>query len=184
MSRDANLAFDNHYNRRLQDMISNLDNMDVLQHQPIMFGGGPLRSHILPAGQLGHYPPIEMLAELQAMGGGQAGTKKSGFAKAVRTYGRSVKPIGKTIAPLKKALVEEAVGQLQYGGRANTVKKTGFAKALRTYGRAVKPLGKTIAPLKKALVEEAVGQLKYGGKMKKGSPEMKAHMARLRAMRK
>nr|WPF46868.1 MAG: hypothetical protein [Lake Baikal virophage 15] len=163
---EASLGFNLPYNKELQERNRLLSHMDVITHNPQLLGGGKLRDYVLP-GQSGAYPlDRERLVELQAMGGRQNKVKKTGLAKALRTFGRAVKPLGKTINPLKQALVKEAIGEVQYGGK---VKKTGFAKALRTYGRAVKPLGKTINPLKKALVEEAIGEIKYGGKKPKKS---------------
>jgi hypothetical protein len=163
---EAALGFNLPYNKELQERNRLLSHMDVITHNPQMLGGGKLRDFALP-GQNGAYPlDRERLVELQAMGGRQNKVKKTGLAKALRTFGRAVKPLGKTINPLKQALVEEAIGEVQYGGK---VKKSGFAKALRTYGRAVKPLGKTINPLKKALVEEAIGEIKYGGRKPKKS---------------
>jgi hypothetical protein len=163
---EAALGFNLPYNKELQERNRLLSHMDVITHNPQLLGGGKLRDYVLP-GQSGAYPlDRERLVELQAMGGRQNKVKKTGLAKALRTFGRAVKPLGKTINPLKQALVEEAIGEVQYGGK---VKKSGFAKALRTYGRAVKPLGKTINPLKKALVEEAIGEIKYGGRKPKKS---------------
>jgi hypothetical protein len=186
MPVDVNLGIDMPYNVRLREKNRLLENMDVITHNPQLLGGGRLREYAL-SGNTGAYPmDRDRLMELKAMGG--AKLRKQGTAKALRTFGRAIKPLGKTINPLKKALVEEAIGEIQYGGRANKVKKQGVAKALRTFGRAIKPLGKTINPLKKALVEEAIGEIKYGGekpkRLVKGSPEAKAHMARIRAMRK
>jgi hypothetical protein len=129
MSRDAGLAFDNHYNRRLQDIISQLDQMDVLMHQPQLFGGGPMREMILPSGELGHYPPIEMLAEASKMGnsGGKFNVTKflRPTMRALNSkQGRSI------IQPITKALVNRAVKTIE-GGKINRLKKarrwTGFA---------------------------------------------------------
>jgi len=129
MSRDSGLAFDNHYNRRLQDIISQMDNMDVLVHQPQLFGGGPMREMILPSGELGTYPPISMLAEASAMGnsGGKFNVTKF-LRPTVRALnskqGRSI------IQPITKALVNRAVKTIE-GGKINRLKKakrwTGYA---------------------------------------------------------
>lgn len=127
MSRDSGLAYDNHYNRRLQDTISQLENMDVLLHQPQMFGGGPMREHILPSGELGTYPPIEMLAEASAMGG-----RKFNVTKFLRPTVRALnsKQGRSIIQPITKALVNRAVKTIE-GGKINRLKKarrwTGYA---------------------------------------------------------
>jgi hypothetical protein len=174
------LSLNNSYNARLRAILRDLDKMDLINKQPEMLGGGAVRQYAL-SGNSGSYPEVNMLAELKAMGGAmccgsecgcpmcggrQNKVKKTGLAKAVRTFGRAVKPLGKTLKPVKDALVERAVEEIEgpsmFAGRQ--VKKTGLAKAVRTFGRAVKPLGKNLKPVKQALAERAVGEIMGAGK--------------------
>ena len=167
------LSLNNSYNARLRAILRDLDKMDLINKQPEMLGGGAERKYAL-SGNSGSYPEVEMLAELKAMGGSmccggrQNKVKKTGLAKALRTFGRAVKPLGKNLKPVKDALAERAVQEIEgpsmFAGRQNTVKKTGLAKALRTFGRAVKPVGKNLKPVKDALAERAVGEIMGAGK--------------------
>ncbi len=101
------------------------------------------------------------------MGGRQHRQRKTGFAKFARTVGNFVKPLGKTINPVKRALADRAVHEIETaGGRQYRQKKTGFAKFARTVGNFVKPLGKTINPVKRALADRAVHEIQtadFGG---------------------
>ena len=181
------LSLNNSYNARLRAILRDLDKMDLINKQPEMLGGGAERKYAL-SGNSGSYPEVNMLAELKAMGGamccgsecgcGMCGgrqnkVKKTGLAKALRTFGRAVKPLGKNLKPVKDALAERAVQEIEgpsmFAGRQNTVKKTGLAKALRTFGRAVKPVGKNLKPVKQALAERAVGEIMGAGKKRPAS---------------
>ena len=199
-------------NARVRKLVMEMDAAPSLRtsnsQMTDMYGSGRVEKYVAsgnsgsyPSASAGDYQSVsgvpERLVDV-SVGGRQNKVRKQGVAKALRTFGRAVKPLGKNLKPIKDALVEEIVDEIEYGGRQNKVRKQGAAKALRTYGRAVKPLGKTIKPIKDALVDAAVSNIKglgigsavksfFGGakpKMAKGSPEMKAHMARLRAMRK
>lgn len=175
MSRDSGLAYDNHYNRRLQDTISQLENMDVLLHQPQMFGGGPMREHILPSGELGTYPPIEMLAEASAMG--NSGGRKFNVTKFLRPTVRALnsKQGRSIIQPITKALVNRAVKTIE-GGKINRLKKarrwTGYAvdtvskgldlgaKAKRLFGMGMEEdLRKVVRVAKRVAKEPLVREL-------------------------
>jgi len=180
------LSLNNAYNARLRAILHDLEKVDVINKQPEMLGGSAVRKYAL-SGNSGSYPEVSMLAELKAMGGsmccgrsececGMCGgrqnkVKKTGLAKALRTFGRAVKPLGKNLKPVKDALAERAVQEIEgpsmFAGRQ--VKKTGLAKALRTFGRAVKPLGKNLKPVKEALMDRAVGEI-MGAGMKKKRP--------------
>ena len=66
---DLNLGIDNAYNARLRQRLRELDQFDVITHNPQWLGGGPVRKFVL-AGNNGAYPEDdERLAELSAMGG-------------------------------------------------------------------------------------------------------------------
>ncbi len=86
-----------------------------------------------------------------------------------------MKPLGKTIKPLKRALVERGVydiGKPMYApepmqaepmvaGRSHSVKKRGFAKFLRNVGEFAKPVMK---PILQAATNRAVREIDtYGG---------------------
>lgn len=177
------LSLNNAYNARLRAILHDLEKVDVINKQPEMLGGSAVRKYAL-SGNSGSYPEVNMLAELKEMGGsmccgrsececGMCGgrqnkVKKTGLAKALRTFGRAVKPLGKNLKPVKDALAERVVQEIEgpsmFAGRQNTVKKTGLAKALRTFGRAVKPLGKNLKPVKEALTDRAVGEIMGAGK--------------------
>jgi hypothetical protein len=176
MSKDAGLAFNNHYNRRLQDMISDLENMDVINNtQPMLFGGGPLRSHIVPSGNLGTYPPIEMMAEQSAMG--NSGGRRFNLTKFLRPTVRALnsKQGRSIIQPLTKALVNRAVKTIE-GGKINRLKKarrwTGYAadtvskgldlgaKAKRLFGMGMEEdLRKVVRVAKRVAKEPLVREL-------------------------
>ncbi len=165
-------------------MLRDLEKVDVINKQPEFFGGGPVMKYALN-GNSGSYPEVGMLAEFTAMGGQmgcggrQNKVRKEGVAKALRTYGRAVKSLGKNVKPIKQALTQKVVETISgapqqsapmayaeevpffpevpmKAGRQNKVRKEGFAKALRTYGRAVAPLGKNLKPVKQALTSKAV----------------------------
>jgi hypothetical protein len=161
------LSLNNSYNERLRNILSDLENVDLINRQPEMLGGSAVRKYAL-SGNSGSYPEVSMLAELTAMGGRQSAVRKTGLAKALRTYGRVVKPLGKNLKPVKEALMERAVEEIEgpsmFAGRQSAVKKTGVAKALRTFGRAVKPLGKNLKPVKEALMDRAVGEIMSAGR--------------------
>ena len=156
MSRDANLAFDNHYNRRLQDIISQMDNMDVINNtQPMLFGGGPLRSHIVPSGELGHYPPIQMLAE--AREAGIAGGKMHG---GINRYKKASKWLGFTTKALSSGL--------DLASKAKALSGRGLEEDARKVVRRGKKLAK------EPLVQEIVSVLRKSPVVKQAVKKVKA----------
>jgi hypothetical protein len=129
----------------------------------------PLGKNLKPVKEALMERAVEEIEGPSMFAGRQSTIKKTGLAKAVRTFGRAVKPLGKNLKPVKEALMDRAVEEIMTAGRQSTVKKTGLAKALRTFGRVVKPLGKNLKPVKEALTERAVSEI-MGSGMKKKRP--------------
>jgi len=139
-----NLSLDNAVNARLRSMLHDLSHVDIIQHQPQMLHGGGSHGNqrVALPGNAGQYPPVEMLAELSQsgraaggalLGGRQNKVRKQGAAKALRTFGRAVKPLGKNLKPVKAALAARAVRELEgdmpmaqaevVGGKISRMKK-------------------------------------------------------------
>ena len=155
MSRNVNLGFDNHYNRRLQDIISEMENMDVLIHQPQLFGGGPLRERILPSGELGHYPPIQLLAE--ASEAGISGGKMHG---GINRYKKASKWLGFTTKALSSGL--------DLASKAKALSGRGLEEDARKVVRKAKKM------VKEPLVQEIVSVLRKSPVVKQAVKKVKA----------
>jgi len=144
-----------------------------------------------------------MFQEARHVAGRANTVKKTGMAKALRTFGRAVKPLGKNLKPLKKAMTKKAVEMVEdYGeysgepvyaeavedysdlpavpkaGRAYNQKKKGLSKLLRTVGNAVKPLNKNLKPIKQALTKQAVEVIEGGAKPNKWISHVKAYASK------
>ena len=163
MSRNVNLGFDNHYNRRLQDIISEMENMDVLIHQPQLFGGGPLRERILPSVELGHYPPIQMLAK--ASEAGIAGGKMGG----INRYKKASKWLGFTTKALSSGL--------DLASKAKALSGRGLEEDARKVVRKAKKM------VKEPLVQEIVSALRKSPVVKQAVKKVKAVVGGGRAKR-
>ncbi len=172
------ISLDTATNARIRNKVQELDekwnmgNANTIWTNMMSGGGAPQKN--VASGNSGSYPAAAS-RDYQTVsgvaspyvdvstGGRQNKVRKQGFAKALRTYGRAVKPLGKNLKPVKEAMADYAVNALEnpelLGGRQNKVRKQGVAKALRTYGRAVKPLGKNLKSVKKAAADAAVREL-------------------------
>ena len=186
MPTDLNLALDFPYNEKLRERNRLLSKMDLIQHNPIMLGGGRLRDFVLP-GQNGAYPLDRVrLMELQSMGGALGGINR--YKKASKWLGFTTKALTSGLDLASKAKALSGNGEL--AKKVRRVKKV-LADPLVQEVLAEPVVQKVIARAKKAsVVKEVVSKVKKivgGAKTKrlvKGSPEAKAHMARIRAMRK
>jgi len=194
----SNLTYDNQYNRRIAEIVANYEKVDDFNHpQDFMkhlVGGGKPKPFIQSGDT--SYDNESVFDSVGLTAGRAFKQKKKGVAKLLRTVGLAVKPLGKTVKPIKDALVNRVVNEIDgydgrepvnavpveaydlglpeydyqgkpIGGRAYNQKKKGVAKLLRTVGLAVKPLGKTLKPIKEALVARAVSEI---GGAKKSSP--------------
>lgn len=110
----SNLTYDNYYNRRIAEIVANYEKVDDF-NKPQDF-----MKHLIGAGrpkpfiQSGDTPyDNEAVFDSVGLTAGRAfKQKKKGVAKLLRTVGLAVKPLGKTVKPLKDALVARAVSEI------------------------------------------------------------------------
>lgn len=156
-------------NARVRKIVMEMDAMPSLRTSNSlmtdMYGSGRVEKYVAN-GNSGSYPS-SAARDYQAVSG-----KPDRLVDV--SVGGGVKMVVKRMPkPVKEALVKEAIKSMA-GGKISRSKK---AKKWTDYAVDTAKKGIGLASMAKAL----------GGakpKMAKGSPEMKAHMARLRAMRK
>jgi|LakMenEpi03Aug12_release.lakeMendotaPanAssembly.Ray.scaffolds.fasta_scaffold258919_2 hypothetical protein len=144
---DLNLGIDNLYNARLRQRLRELDQFDVITHNPQILGGGPVRKFAL-AGNDGAYPTDAMrLGELSEMGGA-----RFNLGKALRPVARVLKSkqVRQIAEPVGKALLQAAV-QRAVGGKINRLKKakrwTGYAVDTASKGLDLASKGAKVAKM-------------------------------------
>lgn len=172
----SSISADDAYHARLRARVREYQDILASSNPPTMIVDSPARrGHILP----GNAPYMHD----QVFGG----KRKTGFAKALKEVGQFVKPLGKTLKPIKHALMERAVyelGKPMYAPRApayaeyadNEIPEAmvagkskgrhGLKKFLHNAGEFLKPVAKYAAPIAEAASARAVREI--GGKKKKG----------------
>ena len=145
------------YNARIRAQIREYQEIEASRNSPVMIlDSQTRRGHITPGTNAYSAGPIE---------GG-----KSKLAKTLKTIGQFVKPLGRNLKPVKRALMERAVyeiGKPMYApepmqaGRSHNQKKKGVFKFLRNVGEFVKPVAQ---PLFQAATKRGVQAIEdYGG---------------------
>lgn len=172
----SSISADDAYHARLRARVREYQDILASSNPPTMIVDSPARrGHILP----GNAPYMHD----QVFGG----KRKTGFAKALKEVGQFVKPLGKTLKPIKHALMERAVyelGKPMYAPRApayaeyadheipeamvagKSKGRHGLKKFLHNAGEFLKPVAKYAAPIAEAASARAVREI--GGKKKKG----------------
>jgi hypothetical protein len=159
MPDDYNLGIDSAYNARLRAHLRELDQMDLITHNPQWLGGGPVR-HFALSGNNGAYPEdAERLTELAAMGGA-----KFVLAKTFRPDSRAAKPVRRVGEAILDAAVHRAVG-----GKINRLKK-----ATRWTDYAVDTADKGLDLAKKgATISKMFGFGEFGDAARKKMPAVR-----------
>jgi hypothetical protein len=148
---EAQLGFDNAYNKRLNELNRQLDNMDVITHNPQMLGGGALQRFVSP-GNNGQVAPVDQLAAFtpRLLTEQKSGGKISRIKKARRYLDFSEDVANRALGLAAKAKL--------LGGKKSRIKKAkrylDFSEdaANRALGLAAKAnlLGGKISRIKKA----------------------------------
>jgi len=187
---------DSLYNKRILEILKNYEKVDLFnQHNFENMLGGTRNRKMILSGDTSYDNEANFGMRGTATGGRANKIKKTGMAKTLRTIGRFVKPLGKNLKPIKEALTNKVVQQIDgFDGRVaqdinpgqqvaemyevpevdytyglpplKAGKKRGFAKFLKTVGQFVKPINKELQPLKDALVKKGVSTIEAGARPK------------------
>jgi hypothetical protein len=111
------------YNRRLIEILRNYEKVDLFNEPTNMLVGGTRQRKMILPGDVSYDAESNFGTSGKATGGTVVGgrankIKKKGVAKALRTFGRAVKPLNKNLAPIKQALGKRVVQEIDgYDGR-------------------------------------------------------------------
>ena len=105
----ASISGDNAYHARLRKRIQEYQEIIASSNPPVMIQDTPARMGFVQSGNT----PYNFENVVSAgLGGREYKTKKKGVSKLLRTVGTALRPLGKTIKPIKKALVDRAVQEI------------------------------------------------------------------------
>lgn len=112
------------YNKRLIEILRNYEKVELFNEPTNMLVGGTRQRKMILPGDTSYDNEANFGTSGKAVGGtvavgGRANKiKKKGVAKALRTFGRAVKPLNKNLAPIKQALGKRVVQEIDgYDGR-------------------------------------------------------------------
>jgi hypothetical protein len=109
------------YNRRLIEILRNYEKVNDFHEPTNMLVGGTRQRKMILSGDVSYDAESNFGTSGKATGGtvgGRAKIKKRGVAKALRTFGRAVKPLGKNLKPIKQAMGKKLIQQIDgFDGR-------------------------------------------------------------------
>jgi len=110
------------YNRRLIEILRNYEKVNDFHEPTNMLVGGTRQRKMILSGDTSYDNEANFGTSGKSTGGTVGGrankTKKRGVAKALRTFGRAVKPLGKNLKPIKQALGNRVVQEIDgFDGR-------------------------------------------------------------------
>jgi hypothetical protein len=110
----AGMIGDSLYNQRILEILKNYEKVDLFnQHNFENMLGGTRNRKMILSGDTSYDNEANF-----GMRGTATGGKKKGLAKTLQTIGRFVKPLGKNLKPIKKALTNRVVQEIDgYDGR-------------------------------------------------------------------
>ena len=112
------ISLDNEYNKRLRDMLYDLEHVSIIKHQPEWLGGGsPWPQKYAHSGNAGQYPPVQMLAEFsangKAVGGGIIDDVKAKAREYMDKAKEHASQFGMELLDSAKPIARRRVGMVQ-----------------------------------------------------------------------